>query len=148
MDYIHYPERNDNIGNVLASESVFQEQGGKISVGGFTKSVGESHAKLSRVLSVPATDSFHSDKCQRFYLEPAPPAGYPWPDSAGAHDDAAKPVDYHGLIRIPKHNHCMHYAVRTPQRPVKTMAGIPLARDPSSCSNVRSTARSIHLELS
>jgi len=161
-DYIHYPERNDNIGKGLTSESVFQEQGGKISVGGFTKSVGESHAKLSRVLSVPATDSFHSDKCQRFYLEPAPPAGYPWP-GAGAHDDAAKlfrpaaelsrgaagprgggpvktwpevefkrmvtyedvatPVDYHGFIRIPKHNHCMHYAVRTPQRPVKTMAG-------------------------
>lgn len=39
------------------------------------------------------------------------------------YEDVATPVDYHGLTTYPKRNHCMHYAVRTPQRPVKTMAG-------------------------
>lgn len=39
------------------------------------------------------------------------------------YEDVATPTDYHGLVHYKKHNHCMHYAVRTPQRPVKTIAG-------------------------
>ena len=139
---IHNPESHESVGHV-----------------GNMRSSGGLHPGLdsTRMSSTSATDSFQSDKCQRFYLDPAPP-GYPW--GAAAHDahskmfrpateiettlpwfrsvktwpkvefkrmvtyeDVATPVDYHGTVTYHKHNHCMHYAVRTPQRPVKTMAG-------------------------
>lgn len=156
---IHQRAPHDNIAKSPVSQFHSQKKSGSVDHLGSTRSLDGSHVGLTgnRMSSTSATDSFHSDKCQRFYLDPAPP-GYPW--GVGAHDDTTKmfrpateieatlpwfrsvkswpkaefkrmvtyedvatPMDYHGVVTYHKHNHCMHYAVRTPQRPVKTMAG-------------------------
>jgi hypothetical protein len=153
---IQYIAPYDKVADSPVSELLSGKHGHGVAFAGHTKSSGES-VRVTSKSSASATDSFHSDKCQRFYLDPAPP-GYPW--GAGAHDsttnmfrpateieaktpsgggvkrwpevafkrmvtyeDVVAPIDYHGDVSYHEHNHCMHYAVRTPQRPVKTMAG-------------------------